>query len=481
MKISRIALIFFILGFTQCNIPSLNKSELQGLTEIQTLLRLIDSLNNDSNIPNSNLAISYAESSYSFLTGEEISEIVPETQGSPTEFSISPQLVSGLNFDSATGAISGTPNKVITNQIYTITASKLSETQSATISITTRIPSACSDTTIVLGSGTSIDPFQICSPDQLQSLTAHHIANPNSFYELQQDLDLSSIANFDPIGTSVNPFNGVFNGNYHTIFNLKIDYPAISSVGLFGETSGGLTTIIQNLRLRNAWVRGLSRVGNLIGNSAANQVENIISYDGYSRSESDAAGGLIGRNSGVAVIYNSGFTGTVEVVTNYAGGILGYAFGSDQMKKCFANATVSGGDYIGGLIGRQVSIFIEDSYAQGSVTGATYVGGLSGRSSFGAASITNSYSAVVVSPGVIQGGLVSEISAAVNNSYYDSDITTQADNDTRGQPRTTNQLKCPTEPNDSCAGIVIFDTWDPTIWNFGDGTTYPSLQWEKDF
>lgn len=477
MRNTRLAGIFLFLVLNQCNLPSLNKSDLQTITEIQSILCLTGSQTCNSNL--NSLTISYSTSNYTFFTGVGISEIVPDTQGSPTEFSISPQLVSGLSFNSINGIISGTPNKLITNKIYTITATKLSESASATISITTQIPAACADTTIVSGTGTSLDPFQICSPAQLQSMLTHHIANPNAYYQLQQDLDLSSIANFDPIGTSVNPFNGVFNGNNHTLFNLRVDYPAITSVGLFGDASGGLTTIIQNLRLRNAWVRGLSRVGNLIGNSD-NQIKNILSYDGYSRAESDIAGGLIGRNSGVAVVYNSGFTGTVEAVTNYAGGILGYSFGAAEMKKCFANATVSGGDSIGGLIGRQVSLFIEDSYAQGTVTGTTYVGGVSGRSNFASASITNSYSAVVVSNGVIQGGLVSDITPAVINSYYDSDITTQVDNDTRGQPRTTNQLKCPIEPNDTCAGIGIFDTWDPTVWDFGDNTSYPKLKWQQN-
>ena len=477
MRNTRLAGIFLFLVLNQCNLPSLNKSDLQTISEIQSILCLTGSQTCNSNL--NSLTISYSTSSFSFLTGQGISDIVPETQGSPTEFSISPKIVSGLRFNSSNGIISGTPNQVITNQNYTITASNLSESQAATITITTQIPPACANATIVLGSGTNIDPFQICSPDQLQSMLTHHIVNPNSYYELQQDLDLSSIANFDPIGTSVNPFNGVFNGNNHTIFNLRVDYPAITSVGLFGEASGGLTTIIQNVRLRDAWVRGLSRVGNLVGNSD-NQIKNILSYDGYSRSESDSVGGLIGRNSGVAVVYNSGFTGRVEAVTDHAGGIIGYSFGADEMKKCFSIANVSGVDSIGGLIGRQVQIIIEDSDAQGFVTGSSYVGGISGRSQFASASITNSYSAVVVSPGAIQGGLVSSITPAVINSYYDSDITTQSDNDTRGQPRTTNQLKCPIEPNDTCAGIGIFDTWDPTIWDFGDNTSYPKLKWQQN-
>jgi hypothetical protein len=85
---------------------------------------------------------------------------------------------------------------------------------------------------------------------------------------------------------------------------------------------------------------------------------------------------LIGRNSGAGVVYNSGFMGTVSAVS----------------------------DQVGGLVGRQVSAFIEDSYSQGRVTGTNYVGGLSGRSQFASASITNSYSASVISPVANQGG-----------------------------------------------------------------------------
>ena len=472
-----ILLGIFIL---ECKLPGLEKAELQTVLEMQSLVCFSGASNCGNSSQNSSISFSYPQSFYSLQTGSTIASIVPLVSGNPTEFSISPDLVSGLKFNTLTGVITGTPNALISNQVYTVIARNLSSSFISGITITTQIPTACADVTIINGTGTNLDPFQICNPDQLQTMILHHIANPSSHYILQQDLDLSTIVNFDPIGTSVNPFNGVFDGNYHTIFNLKIDRPVTLNVGLFGEAAGGLTTIIRNIRLRNAWVRGNSEVGTLIGNSD-NKIEYALSLDGYSRSELGSAGGLVGRNSGAGVVYNSGFTGTVSAVTDYVGGLVGYSFGADEIKKCYSIANVSGDQYVGALVGRQVQISIENSYSQGSVTGTSYVGGLSGRSQFASASISYSYSAAVVSPGAVQGGLVSQITPAVTSSYYDSSITTQSDSDTRGLPRTTNQLKCPTAPNDSCAGSLVYDLWDTAIWDFGNSSSYPKLQWEKDF
>ncbi len=65
-----------------------------------------------------------------------ITAITVSNDGGTATYSISPALSEGLSFDTTDGAISGTPSATATLQVYTITASNVTGTDSATISIT---------------------------------------------------------------------------------------------------------------------------------------------------------------------------------------------------------------------------------------------------------------------------------------------------------------------------------------------------------
>ena len=65
-----------------------------------------------------------------------ITAITVSNDGGTATYSISPTLSEGLSFDTTDGAISGTPSATATLQVYTITASNVTGTDSATISIT---------------------------------------------------------------------------------------------------------------------------------------------------------------------------------------------------------------------------------------------------------------------------------------------------------------------------------------------------------
>ena len=67
-------------------------------------------------------------------------------------------------------------------------------------------------------------------------------------YCLQNDINLSSIPNFLPIGTPGAPFTGELRGNNHVVRNLRVKRPS-RAVGLFGVIDGGT---VANLRMLNA-------------------------------------------------------------------------------------------------------------------------------------------------------------------------------------------------------------------------------------
>lgn len=84
-------------------------------------------------------------------------------------------------------------------------------------------------------------------------------------YRLTQDIDLSGIPSWTPIGAvdikdfnNRKPFKGTFDGNGKTISNLKIDAPIKDDQGLFGYAEGAT---IQNLTLTNCDVIGNDYVG----------------------------------------------------------------------------------------------------------------------------------------------------------------------------------------------------------------------------
>ena len=125
------------------------------------------------------------------------------------------------------------------------------------------------------GSGTADDPYQIATAQQFDSirndLTAHYI--------LTQDIDLSSVADFQPIGSvtfadadedgnmkAEKAFTGTLDGNGKTISNVTVkDNGNLIGVGIFGVTMNQAS--ITDLTLCNVTSTGSKALatGGLVG------------------------------------------------------------------------------------------------------------------------------------------------------------------------------------------------------------------------
>ncbi len=497
-QIIRVFLFIFVsfLGNSCKVLPALDTNPIEFLSALRVLEKSKHSQDNNSQSNNSpgesssdctsncstdgsvTVQINYVNSPFSLTTGVSSLNESPVLSGNPTYFTVSPDLPFGLKLDSGSGSISGTISEAVTNADFTITGTADAKSAQTTIRISSVIPAACADVTITAGVGTLADPFQICNPLQLQSMSTHHISNPGSYYQLTQDIDLSSISNFTPISNITNQFTGVFDGQNHTVHNLTIDNNATSQQGLFGYVVGGATTEIRNLRLSNANVRGNAQSGSVIGLLNA-YAKNIHSYGAVVDGFADGTGGLVGRFSGVGSIYDSSFSGTVVGGGSYTGGIVGDSFGGDEVVRCKGKGTITGNGAVGGIIGRAAGTLVLNSYWMGSVTGITEVGGIMGKGQLTDGKTKFSYSVGSVTGTSSLGGLIGSITSSSEESYYNIDVANQADNDTRGIPKTTTQLKCPVVPNDSCATTAIYTSWDTTIWNFGTALDYPKLKWEN--
>lgn len=189
---------------------------------------------------------------------------------------------------------------------------------------------------------------------------------------LVNDIDLSGISNFTPIGTDAAPYEGSFDGAGHFVDNLSInssDY----NVGLFGfvGTSGSITAV----GLHEANVVGGADTGVLVGQ---NQGSVSASFTTGSVTADDSVGGLVGWNTNGGSVSSSYSTATVSGTGGAAraGGLVGY-----------------NGDTTGD------ASFISDSWASGAVTGGVgNVGGLLG---------------------------LNNTTGDISNSYFDADTTSQ--------------------------------------------------------
>ena len=162
-----------------------------------------------------------------------------------------------------------------------------------------------------------------------------------------------------PIGNYLNKYKGTFEGNNKTISGLYFNDTTVNYVGLFGYI--GSNAKIKNVGVVNSYFKGKGYVGGVcgyIGNSTI--ITNC--YNKGSVSGGDSVGGVCGRN----------FEGTI---TN-----------------CYNTGSVDGNEDVGGVCGYNNSGTITNCYNTGSVTAtgdSAYVGGVCGYNHSG--TITRCY------------------------------------------------------------------------------------------
>ena len=164
------------------------------------------------------------------------------------------------------------------------------------------------------GNGSEEDPYQICTPEQLDkvrdALDKHFI--------LMNDIDLNippynTGSGWEPIGKYSSPytgteFEGTFDGNNHKITGLFINRPTTDYVGLFGGTKNAT---IKNLGIEGCDVTGRMNVGGLVGhNDGSNSGNATITNCVAANASITATGAFINRILG----YN--YNGTLT--NNYA-------------------------------------------------------------------------------------------------------------------------------------------------------------------
>ena len=126
------------------------------------------------------------------------------------------------------------------------------------------------------GAGTAESPYLIYNRNQLDDLAAYVNANDGSYrdsvYRLMADIayDPAATNSFTPIGRFSSRFQGVFDGNGHTVSGISIRRPGTDCQGFFGCLDGAT---VKDLTLADSSIEGDRYVGGLFGYAGRSTIE----------------------------------------------------------------------------------------------------------------------------------------------------------------------------------------------------------------
>lgn len=195
------------------------------------------------------------------------------------------------------------------------------------------------------GDGSEENPYQVATPEQLSAIRT----NLNANYVLINDIDMSNIIDWIPIG-GVNGFSGVLDGRNFTISNLKFNgiggsYNFSSTVsynsadkafGLFSVINN--KSVIKNLVMKNininidgcyadvGMIAGISK-GNILNCSVNGNLKGVNGVDTSWDYYRALTGGIVGRNEG-CIQYCKATSFTDELYGGSVGGITGCNIGT---------------------------------------------------------------------------------------------------------------------------------------------------------
>ena len=235
----------------------------------------------------------------------------------------------------------------------------------------------------------AIGTYSISTKEELVQMTnmleKGLIASKTEFL-LTNDIDLSGIH------WKSTKFDGLFDGNGHTIKNLT------GENGLFSSAE-----MVKNVKLENV---NISSTKNEVGGIAGSANITNCTITGKISSTGNNVGGVVGYNY---YRYPKYCYSDVEVSgRSSVGGIAGW-LNYSSATGCVSRGKVSGTSNVGGISGQQGAMYSCASYAE--IYGKTNIGGISGSS--------NSYHGDVYFAGTVNG---EENAGGINGNNYNNQV-----------------------------------------------------------
>jgi len=264
------------------------------------------------------------------------------------------------------------------------------------------------DVNFASGTGSTIDPYIVCDETHLANIRA--ISDSGASFRMGKSIDLAGSPDFTPLGNATKKFEGNFDGDGHVILNWSYNLAQIN-IGLFGFVTGDFE--IKNLGLVNVSINAVQSIGGLMG-----VVEGGVNKTGLisnvfvtgSITGEDYVGGLIGRKQNDHVNFN--------MINSYFVGDIA------------ATGTIGYGGGIAGFLGNDAGGFYQDVYSEGNITGSKLLGGLFGNLGDNKTLIDSFSRSSVVCSGSTVGGLAAElgVGSSITNSYHESGAVSGEDN-----------------------------------------------------
>ena len=189
---------------------------------------------------------------------------------------------------------------------------------------------------------------------------------------LCRDIDLDGMT-WVPIGTDSAVFNGVFDGQGHTVYNMTVN-TGVMCAGFFGASQG----TIRNLEVHgsvNSSNTSTGYAGGIVAASVGGTVDSCAFYGNVITSTSSLntmAGGVVGviQTATVSNCYHLG-----NVAGCAAGGVIGYVM-SGTVENCFHyTGSISSNNYPGGVAGLNVGTLRNCFALSGATSNAVAYGG----------------------------------------------------------------------------------------------------------
>lgn len=203
------------------------------------------------------------------------------------------------------------------------------------------------------GEGTQENPYKLRTIDDFEYLSTYQYFD--STYELVNDIDLSNIDNFKPLGIDLNNnFRGYLYGNGHAITGLKQngDYTGLFyKLGGFvndlkllnisqsvNKTGGGLATYGKNIYTTGVYVDGnieanysLAHIGGIIGEIEEGSIIESVTKTKIVGGVSGSFVGFLGEYGAIVDSFNIGF------VDNYGNSVSTFAGSISRVNNALSN------------------------------------------------------------------------------------------------------------------------------------------------
>lgn len=186
------------------------------------------------------------------------------------------------------------------------------------------------------GKGTKEDPWQVSSAADLTAISVATNYNPGlrasksvlkgAYFVQTADIDMDAIENFEPIcADDGHQWNAVYDGNGHTIANLKVRQTRGNSyrAGLFGEI--GDYGVVRNLNMKSADISTTNGFIGTVSGRCYGLLENI-------------------HVAGMKILMDN-------INSSYCGGITGYILNNGRIHDCSATGSIKGNNFVGGIAG----------------------------------------------------------------------------------------------------------------------------------